>query len=481
MKRREALVALAGAGGAALLASDGCARVEQQYVKARTVSPDALAPPHGPTDPALRLLNRAAFGPAPGDVAEVTRQGADAWVETQLAVPTDDSDETLGLRLRLHGIEVLKASPYDLRDLPENEVLRQLQQAAILRAVYSKWQLRERMVDFWGDHFNIYARKRYGTYLKGSDDLHVVRSHALGSFPDMLRASARSPAMMGYLDNQQNRVGVANENYAREIMELHTLGVGGGYTQKDVQEVARCLTGWTVEERFLHRRGTFRFDPAAHDDGPKTVLGQTFSAGGGEGDGERVLSLLAHHPSTARFIAGKLVRHFVGHDDALTAQVAAMYTQTGGDIAALMRVILRAPALHTAPPLIKRPFDFMASALRATNADTDGGAGVQTHLAAMGQPLYQWPMPDGYPDKTASWTGSLLHRWNFAVALAGNGIKGTSVSLPPGTDPAALASALLARPVGDASLRSLDDAMSGLTVSSEVAALALASPIFQWR
>jgi uncharacterized protein (DUF1800 family) len=258
-----------------------------------------------------------------------------------------------------------------------------------------------------------------------------VRRHALGKFPDLLRASAHSPAMLAYLDNQENRRGVPNENYARELMELHTLGVHGGYTQKDVLEVARCFTGWTIENRFLRRRGNFRFDEALHDNGSKKVLGVTIFAGGGQSDATKVLDILATHPATARFIAGKLCRYFLGEENAeWTKKLAAIYNKTGGDIKAMLRPLLLSDTLQEAPPILKRPFDFTVSALRALNADTDGGAPLQEHLTRMGQPLYQWPMPDGYPDRTAAWTGSLLARWNFALSLTGGAIDSTSIDVP---------------------------------------------------
>jgi hypothetical protein len=224
--------------------------------------------------------------------------GREAFVDEQLH-PTDASEPQI-LTLRLRGMvgEARDSGAWDLQDLPERDVLRQLSQAALLRAVYSHWQLRERLVDLWTNHFNIYARKNRGAYYTPTDQANVIRAHALGTFPDLLRASARSPAMLGYLDNEANRKGVPNENYARELLELHTLGVNGGYTQRDVREVARCLTGWTIEDRFLRRRGTFRFAAERHDNGEKIVLGHRIPAGGGEGDGERVLDIVCAHPST---------------------------------------------------------------------------------------------------------------------------------------------------------------------------------------
>ena len=354
----------------------------------------------------------------------------------------------------------------------------------------SPHQLRERMVDFWSNHFNIYARKKIGgpdnspemvEVFAARDNGDVIRAHALGTFPQMLQASARSPAMLGYLDNQLNHKGVANENYAREIMELHTLGVGGGYSQKDVQEVARCLTGWTIEDGFLKNKGLFKYDDTLHDDGEKIVLGHRIRAGGGESDGTQVLEILANHPSCARFIAKKLVRYFHGNEDATQiAQTAAIYRKTRGDIKAMVRPLLTAPELLTSPPTMKRPFDFMASALRAANAETDGKTGVLEHLEKMGQPLFQWPMPNGYPDKTTSWTGSLLARWNFAFALAHNELKGTVADFGKTPNENSLVERILGRRMNDVSLTDVVAAIHGMA-PMDTAALLLSSPAFQWR
>ena len=489
----------AGAGATALLAS-GCSQAVRRYTAVKT-PPAAALPPTGHVEPITRLLNRAAFGPAPGDVARVAALGPAAYVDAQLR-PDDAAAEPPVLTLRLRATrEVSDANALDLQDLTEGEVLRELTRSSLLRAVYSRHQLRERMVDFWTNHFNIYARKKLGAYYEPTDEERVVRAHALGNFPALLRASARSPAMLGYLDNEANTKGVPNENYARELLELHTLGVGGGYTQKDVQEVARCLTGWTIEDRFLRKKGTFRFAPERHDDGPKTVLGVTLPAGGGEQDGERVLDIVSRHPATARFIAGKLCRYFLGDGDAArewTPKIAAVFLQTSGDISAMLRPLLLSDALLHGPPILKRPFDFVASALRALNADTDGGPALQSHLTAMGQPLHEWPLPDGYPDTTHAWTGSLLARWNFAFALAGGRVNGTTLDISglvraaEDAEPAdALLTLTLARRADAEAVQPLRTCLRAHLAQTsgggenarlaEAAALCLAAPPFQWR
>ena len=456
---------------------------------------DIALPPHG-AEPTARLVNRVSFGPRAGDVRRVAKMGAASYIDEQLAASLEEEDV---LKLRLHGIEVFGTDAIEMRDLQESEVLRQLQKAAFLRAVYSRNQLQERMIDFWSNHFNVYARKGLGAYFTPRDQENVIRQNALGKFPDLLRASAHSPAMLSYLDNEVNRRGVANENYARELMELHTMGVRGGYTQKDVQEVARCFTGWTIEDRFLHRRGTFRFDAQAHDNGTKTVLGARIPAGGGQSDGHRVLDILVAHPSTAHFIAGKLCRFFLDNADTnWTPKLARIYQKTNGDIKAMLRPLLLSDELLASPPIVKRPFDFMVSSLRALNADTDGDAALQKHLTDMGQGLYLWPMPDGYPDRTASWTGSLLARWNFALALTFGDIGGTTVDLPGLVKDENVAKALSeiiwSRCFDEATAQRLSGALRVLDVAphetnetaknahlAQTTALLLCAPEFQWR
>ncbi|HEX5323812.1 MAG TPA: DUF1800 domain-containing protein, partial [Capsulimonadaceae bacterium] len=339
------------------------------------------------------------------------------------------------------------------------------------------------------DHFNIYAFKGQGPQLKVVDDQSTIRKYALGRFRDLLGASARSAAMLGYLDNTVNRKGVPNENYAREIMELHTLGVHGGYTQHDVKEVARCFTGWTSDKSW--RRGRFLFDPAAHDDGAKQVLGITILPGGGIHDGERVLDILASHPETAKHLATKLCIRFLGDARQETvSHVASAFLKTGGDIHATLRALLTPQALLAAPPILKRPYDYAVSALRALNADTDAGIGIQKHLENMGQALFGWPMPNGYPEEARAWVGAMVPRWNFALALAGGSIENTSIDLPAIAkvgNGARLSNAdtliefALGSPASTPSLARLR-AIAGRSLSAaESAALILMSPEFQFR
>jgi uncharacterized protein (DUF1800 family) len=465
--RRDLLKA--AAAGSIAAAVGGCTPIT-----ARLASREPAIPlPPGPVDSTARLLARTTFGHRPGDVARVQSQGRAAFVAQELAA---DRPEDPRLRALMDQLEITEFDSADLEDLPKDEVVDELHRASVIHAIYGANQLQERMVDLWSDHFNIYALKGDTAFRESAADVSVVRKNALGKFPDLLSASAHSPAMLGYLDSQLNRKGVANENYARELMELHTMGVHGGYTQRDVQEVARCLTGWTIENRFLLGKGKFRFDADRHDDGEKWVLGHRIPAGGGQQDGETVLSILGSHPSTARFVATKMVRYFLGSpDEKWVAQTAKIYLATGGDIKEMLRPILLSHELTDSAPMIKRPLDYLASAIRATNADTDAGQALLSHLTDMGQVAHGWPMPDGYPMRTAAWTGSMLPRWNFAVALAQGKIGGTTTGELGGPP----FEATHGRHTHESD-HALISACEGKDLKTTLA-LCLASPSFQWR
>lgn len=431
-------VAASAGIGMALLGGAGCREVRERALIVTGPSPAQWTPlPHDPTaaDHALHVLNRVASGPRPGDIARVAAMGVNAYLEEQL---TDNMDEDPTVTWRVGGLDIqqtVQDAPDTLNSMPDEQLLTETQQAALLRAVYSRHQLHETMADFWTNHFNIYALKNNGRELIPTDTERVLRPHLLGPFREMLTASAHSPAMLAYLDNNQNRRGVSrtNENYARELLELHTLGVHSGYTQRDIQEVARCFTGWTIDGGF--RAGQFVFKPLDHDQDAKYIpfLKLTIQPNGGQKDADTVLDALAKHPATAGFIATKLCRHFLGTaPDEVVAKASAAYLSSSTSIAATLRPILFDGLANPAhnKPILRRPVEMLVASLRALAADTDGGANIQTHLDAMGQPLYQWPMPDGFPEKTGAWTGSLLQRWNFALALTANAIPGTKVDLP---------------------------------------------------
>jgi uncharacterized protein (DUF1800 family) len=345
-----------------------------------------------------------------------------------------------------------------------NAVLVELSEQKMLRAIYSERQLQEVLTDFWFNHFNVDARKGPARFMLTEYERETIRPHVLGRFRDLLEATAKSPAMLFYLDNwmsadphgphpapQAARFGRGrggqtifmpplarlqaqgknapkglNENYGRELLELHTLGVDGGYTQKDVTEVARAFTGWTIETPRLG--GGFRFEPRLHDEGQKIVLGHTISAGG-QHDGDEVLDILARHPSTAHFISMELVRRFVSDTPppALVDRAAARFRETDGDLREVMRTILTSPEFlspDARSTKVKTPFEFLVSAMRATAtdvADDKAAVALVRTMQQLGMPLYMCQPPTGYKDTADAWinTGALVARMNVAVRLVG--------------------------------------------------------------
>ncbi len=444
-------------------------------------------------------LNRLTFGSNAEERARFAQIGLASWIEEQLA-PESIDDRACEFRLRNLGTLGMSASDlFDVSDqifdnMDRLKVPKELRQAALLRQIYIRRQLFEVMAEFWSDHFNISTEKGDCYYLKTVDDREVIRKHALGSFRDLVWASAHSPAMLVYLDNQSNQKGAPNENYARELMELHTLGVEAGYTQQDVMELARCLTGWTVKEHFW--RGQFTFDAKVHDTGTKHVLGVEIHEAG-QAEAERVIEQLTEHPATARFISAKLARRFLTDEPPaeIIDKAAQTFEQTHGDIRAVLRVILL-DGLPLARPKYKRPNHFIASALRALNAETDGNDAAQDYLLRMGQVPFLWPTPDGYPDRAQAWQGNLMPRWQFAFALARNEIKGTEIDLPKLMETVdaktleesvdQIASLLLGSPLEpsarDELLIVLRAAGADETESLNIfTAGILSSPAFQWR
>jgi len=366
------------------------------------------------------------------------------------------------------GPRVPNAMNYREMQTPQRPVA-ELSMAKMDRAIYSERQLYEQMVDFWFNHFNVFAGKGADRWLLTSYERDAIRPHALGKFRDLLGATAQSPAMLFYLDNwqstdpeafarlqrgrivrPQNRGPITgptfpmpapqqqaqqrrglNENYGRELLELHTLGVDGGYTQKDVVEVARAFTGWTI--RAPQRDPDFIFNARMHDPREKTVLGRKIDAGGIR-DGQEVLELLARHPNTARHLSLKLARRFVSDNPPqdLVQRMAQTFLKTDGDIRAVLRTMLDSPEFWSPEAYrakIKTPFELVASAARAVGGDADVSAMLVQWTGRIGQPLYQYQAPTGYPDTAESWvnTGALLNRLNFSLALAGNRLPGVRV------------------------------------------------------
>ena len=522
----------------------------------------SAVPAHPDDKTVLHVLNRIAFGPRPGDLERVKEMGLAEYIDQQLH-PERVADG--GVEARLAGMETLGKTPRDLADqyfIPAQQARQQAQREArtdpamaagearpvrtpeemeaarrqrlvieelssqkVLRAAYSDRQLEEVMTDFWFNHFNVFAGKGPTQIYLTEYERDVIRPRALGKFRDLLEATAKSPAMLFYLDNwesadpnapdprefarqrmqdgmfgprprrfpappprprpanaaaqsvQQRPKRGLNENYGRELMELHTLGVDGGYTQQDVIEVARCFTGWTITTPRLG--GEFRFEPRMHDNGTKLVLGHRIKANGGERDGEQVLDLLASHPSTARFISTKLVRRFVSDTPppALVSRAAERFRETDGDIRDVLRTILTSPEFFAAEAYrakVKSPFEFVVSAVRATNADVTNPLPLLQAIRQLGEPLYMCQPPTGYPDRADAWvnTGTLLNRMNFALGLVSGRMRGV---MPLSID--ALGASALA---GDLSASTLA-ALAKTRDPKQLAALTLGSPEFQRR
>jgi uncharacterized protein (DUF1800 family) len=327
---------------------------------------------------------------------------------------------------------------------PQEVVASDLTEAKLLRAIYSNHQLEELLVDFWYNHFNVFLNKGGDRYLVPAYEREAIRPHVFGKFYDLLLATAESPAMLFYLDNwqsvapeatarthQKNKHGL-NENYGRELLELHTLGVDGGYTQQDVIEVARCFTGWTIANP--RQGGDFDYNDKVHDQGQKIVLGHVIPAGGGMNDGLQVLQIVAQHRSTAHFISLQLARRFVADDPppSLVNRMAQTFSKSGGDLRQVMQTMLDSPEFWSQGARrgkIKTPFELVVSAVRATDARVESAFVLGNELQKLGEPLYRKMEPTGYSSLNAEWisTAALLERMNFAVGLAHNRMAGVKV------------------------------------------------------
>ena len=368
------------------------------------------------------------------------------------ALPAEKQDDVIaalpaGVRQAL-----FQAAPPELRrkielaNGPQQVVARDLMEGKLLRAIYSGRQLDEVLADFWFNHFNIFLDKGADRYLVTEYERDVIRPHVLGRFRDLLEATAKSPAMLFYLDNWQSvgptapqprgqgnraRRGL-NENYGRELLELHTLGVDGGYTQKDVTEAARCFTGWSINQPQMG--GSFTFNARLHDRGEKVVLGTVIPAGGGIEDGEKVLDIVARHPSTARFISTKLAQRFVADDPpaSLVNRMAQTFVKTDGDLREVMKTMLASKEFWSEGAYrskMKSPLEMVASAVRSVNGDVDYAFALANQVAQLGEPLYRKQEPTGYSNSSQEWMNSagLLARMNFALQLANGKVPGVKV------------------------------------------------------
>jgi uncharacterized protein (DUF1800 family) len=376
-----------------------------------------IPPPYEWASAPLRLTRRVTNGLTAADVAAVQNLGYQEYLNLQ--VHPEEIDDSVSESNVAAMWPLLSQTPAQLFAANSSTVQEQLQEATIYRSAFSSRQLYQRMVEFWSDHFNIYVGKV--GYLKAIDDRDVIRANAFGTFPQLLYASSHSPAMLAYLDQSSSRAGAPNQNYAREVMELHTLGVNGGYTQTDVAELSRVLTGWT-----LTGTGTFVFNPALHDWGQKTVLGVTIPAASpavgaaGVQEGELIMAMLANHPSTMQFISTKMLQWLLTPEPSAEQvnAIADVYAATGGDITLMVRAILNEGWVSTAPAKFKRPFHFLVSSLRATNPTVASVTALNGQLNFLGQGLFDWQTPDGYPDTVDYWSGNIVPRWQYANTLA---------------------------------------------------------------
>lgn len=377
-------------------------------------------PASNKTTPEQKLVQRATAGMTVVELAEVAELGYKQFLDRQLHPDTiDDGGFEDALNESLPTLTMTPFELYSSRD-PFRGVI-ELIVAKLLRSVYSPRQLYERTVDFWSDHFSIDILANHGFLLKPVDDREVARRHAFGDFHDLLSASAHSPAMLEYLTNDSNVRGHPNENYARELMELHTVGVDGGYTQKDVREVARCFTGWTLHSIYdeTPSMGMFRFEMFNHDRRSKRVMGKKIKADGGEEDGLAVIALLAEHPRTAEFISTKLLRFFLDYEPGkkVVRRVARKFESSGGNLRSTIKTVLSKKNIKRASPKLKRPQHLVASAVRATSADINDIGFMLEALELSGHLPFAWSSPNGYPDDQNYWSGFILPRWNFAATM----------------------------------------------------------------
>ncbi|MFC6644388.1 DUF1800 domain-containing protein [Granulicella cerasi] len=360
----------------------------------------------------------------------------------------DEQRQQLVERLSPSQIETLEAY-----DNPREFVASEVVETKILRDVYSERQLQEVMTDFWLNHFNVYMKKADSSaYYISSYQSNSIRPYALGNFTNLVLAVAQSPAMLEYLDQYEsvgphsdssrvdrirnNRAQGLNENYAREVMELHTIGVNGGYTQKDVTELAKVLTGWTIDRGFLRGDPTRPvFDESKHEPGKKVVLGETVQDGGVQ-EGVQVLKRLAASPQCAHFISNKIAVRFAGDNppQAMVSRMSATFLETHGDIRRVLIAMINSPEFFQSSSYrskVKTPQDFVISAVRATDADVQNPASLATAIANLGQPIFGHQTPDGYSMSSDAWnsTTALVSRMNFSVALASNRVQGVTLEL----------------------------------------------------
>ena len=505
--RRRFFAASASVAAATLVGSreakaQGSGATETRRDMVRSILRKTTRPETGPAksaqvsaaayDSALsKLVRRITNGVTADEMTLARKLGFNGYLEYQLNASKIDDTAVQSYVATTYPYALMDSAQLYALDL--GQVASQFQQATLYRAAFSKRQLYERMAEFFSDHFNI----EYATveYMKVPDERDVARKFALGKFPDMVRASAHSPAMLEYLDNTRNSRNNINENYARELMELHTVGVDGGYTQTDVRELSRCLTGWTIASRGV----AFTFVPNSHDWNQKVVMGQvipaqpTTSGQLGMRDGDMMIDYLVAHPNTARFISKKMIKWLLRYDptDEQLSAVASVYSSTQGDIPSMIRAILTPANLLAAPAKYRRPYTFVLACLRATNPQMLRLQNVTgTQLRTLGQSLFAWGPPDGYPDTADYWSGGALPRWNFASYLSTNTAdvpvdinRFLAVNTPNGCVDA-INAAMFGGEMPDTLRSQLVTYAQGGTFNAtrarEVLALAMSSSTFQW-
>jgi uncharacterized protein (DUF1800 family) len=464
-------------------------------------------------DAAAHLLSRFTFGARPGEIDEVVNEGLEKWFKNQLnaALPDDSLLAMLAPfdALQLSNSQIADIYPKGGREVrmaikdsviskdsvdravdkkayratldqymkergmkPQQELFKQLIGQKILRAAYSENQLQEVMTSFWFNHFNVALVKNDCAEFIPAYERDVIRPYALANFSDLLIHTAESPAMLYYLDNfnsaatpdtskmkgpKPKQLPGLNENYAREVMELHTLGVDGGYTQSDVTQAAKILTGWTVyplgnfdnaqntrqkitadsakTPGYVHD-GDFLFNPRRHDTSSKIVLGHSFPAGRGYAEGVELLQLLAHHPSTAKFICKEIAVRFVSDTPSVSLinKMVKIFIEKNGDIKEVLITMVSAPEFWSAAVInkkIKSPFELAISSVRSLNVRVDDANQLGNWIGRMGEKMYNYQAPTGFPDRGQYWinTGSLLNRMNFGLAFAGERIQGITLDL----------------------------------------------------
>jgi hypothetical protein len=410
---RRALLALLTAGAVAAAKS-----ASAQSDKTGDLSDAALK---------RRLLRRMTYGPLPEDVTKINALGYDGWLDYQLNYETIDDS---ACENAVAWYSTVFFSERDLFKVIPSVAEHEITVATMIRAVMSKRQLYQRMCEFWTDHFNILFEK-VGV-LKVVHDRDVIRKHALGNFKDMLMANTKSPATLVYLDNDPSSKENPNQNLAREMMELHSVGVHGGYTQTDVKQVARCITGWTAVlwPQDAPDIGKFKFDKYLHAGGTKVVYGVTIPAGGGIAEGEKVVRILGNRRACAEFIATKLFRFFLGYEptEAQVDQVANIYVETDGEIKPMVKAVLSQANIQLTSLMLKRPFHFSMGLLRQTQASVSSYYPLRDWLYALGQHPFNWAAPNGYPAAATYWRGGLLSRWNFGIHLFANEIDSVKLA-----------------------------------------------------